>query len=92
MAVDISFDRAKRRRNLAKHGLDLADAERLFAGIHIDQLDDRFDYGEERYVTAGLLGTDVVVCVWADWGEVRRIISLRRASADEQQSFFESFD
>lgn len=88
--MDISFDGRKRRSNLAKHGLDLADAERLFAGIHIDQLDDRFDYSEDRYVTAGLLGADVAVCVWADWGDVRRIISLRRATADEQKDFFES--
>ena len=86
--MDISFDRAKRRRNLAKHGLDPADAEPSFAGVHIDQLDDRYDYGEDRYVTAGLLGAEVAVCVWADWGEVRRIMSLsRRASADEQQDF-----
>lgn len=89
--MGISFDRAKRRSNLARHGLDLADAERLFVGVHIDQFDDRFDYGEDRYVTAGLLGADVAICVWADWGDVRRIISLRRATADEQQYFFESF-
>ena len=89
--MDVSFDRGKRASNLAKHGLDLADAECLFAGVHIDQLDDRFDYGEDRYVTVGLIGADVAVCVWADWGEVRRIISLRRATADEQQAYFESF-
>jgi uncharacterized DUF497 family protein len=89
--VDIGFDSEKRRSNLVKHGLDLADADRIFVGVHIDQLDDRFAYGEDRYITAGLLGADVVICVWADWGDVRRIISLRRATADEQQDFFESF-
>lgn len=89
--MDISFDDEKRRSNLAKHGLDLADADRIFAGIHIDQLDDRHDYGEDRYVTAGLLGPDVVICVWADWDDFRRIISLRRATNDEQKAFFESF-
>jgi uncharacterized DUF497 family protein len=89
--VDIGFDEGKRRINLAKHGLDLADARRIFAGIHIDQLDDRFDYGEDRYITAGMLGPDVVICVWADWVDVKRIISLRRATADEQKAYFESF-
>lgn len=89
--MQIEFDPAKRRRNLAKHGLDFADASRLFAGIHFDMFDDQFDYGEERWVSIGLIGEAVAVCVWSQRaGGVRRIISLRKADKDEARDYFES--
>lgn len=82
---------ANRKRNLAKHGLDFADAPRLFAGLHFEMLDDRFDYGEERWVSIGLIGEHVAVCVWSPReGEKRRIISLRKADRDEARDYFES--
>ena len=46
---------AKNRSNFAKHGLDFADAELVFAGPCVTFVDNRFDYGEERFVTLGLL-------------------------------------
>jgi uncharacterized DUF497 family protein len=55
MPVVISFDPAKRASNLAKHGLDLAEAERVLAGPCESRVDDRFDYGEERWISVGLL-------------------------------------
>ena len=89
--MEIEFDPAKRKRNLAKHGLDFVDASRLFAGVHFDMLDDRFDYGEERWVSVGLVGEAVAVCVWSPRaGEKRRIISLRKADKDEARHYFES--
>jgi uncharacterized DUF497 family protein len=44
---------AKNRSNFAKHGLDFADAELVFAGPCVMFVDDRFDYWEERFVTVG---------------------------------------
>jgi uncharacterized DUF497 family protein len=62
--VDISFDPAKRERNLAKHGLDLADAGSVFAGATSTRLDTRHRYGEDRYLTIGRLAGRLVVMVW----------------------------
>ncbi|MBI4559035.1 MAG: BrnA antitoxin family protein [Candidatus Hydrogenedentes bacterium] len=45
----------KRRSNLKDHGLDFADAPWVFEGPTFTYEDDRFDYGEERFVTLGLL-------------------------------------
>ena len=45
----------KRQANLKKHGMDFADAERVFAGPTFTFEDDREDYGEQRWVTLGLL-------------------------------------
>lgn len=89
MRVIISFDPAKRESNLAKHGLDLADARELLEGPCHDRLDDRYDYGEERWMSVGLLRGDVVVCIWAELGEDEaRVISLRKATKNEQEDYF----
>jgi uncharacterized DUF497 family protein len=86
--MNVSFDPAKQQANLAKHGLDLADAADLLSGPCLERVDDRYDYGEERWVSIGLLNNAVAVCVWADWGDVARIISLRKATADEEEAWF----
>jgi uncharacterized DUF497 family protein len=57
------WDEAKNRSNFAKHGLDFADAEQVFTGSCVTFLDGRFDYGEERLITLGLLaGRAVIIC------------------------------
>jgi uncharacterized DUF497 family protein len=55
MFMEITFDPAKREATLANRGLDFADAAIVFAGPTFDAIDDRFDYGEERILTVGLL-------------------------------------
>jgi hypothetical protein len=53
--MKFSWDEAKRHRNFAKHGLDFADAKAVFNGVTFTFEDERFDYGEERFVTIGML-------------------------------------
>jgi uncharacterized DUF497 family protein len=78
----------KRQANLKNHGVDFADAERVFAGPTFTFEDDREDYGEQRWVTLGLLGTKVVVIVHTETEEEIRVISMREADKDEQLLFF----
>jgi uncharacterized protein len=59
----IVWDERKRRRTLAERGLDFAHAEQVFAGAHYTRLDNRRDYGEPRYVTAGYVNGRFVVIV-----------------------------
>ncbi|HEX6411136.1 MAG TPA: BrnT family toxin [Sphingomicrobium sp.] len=88
----ISFDPAKRARNLAKHGLDLADAGEVLEGPCIDLLDDLGGHGEERWASTGLLGYTIVVCVWTERGEGEaRIISLRKATVHEQRDYIQEY-
>ena len=90
--MKISFDPAKRARNLAKHGLDLADAGAVLEGHCIDLLDDVGEHGEERWASTGLLRSIVVVCIWAERGENEaRIISLRKATANEQKDYLSEY-
>lgn len=46
---------AKRTSNLKDHGFDFADAPRVFEESTYPFEDDRFLYGEQRFVTLGLL-------------------------------------
>ena len=83
------WDKAKNRRNLAKHGLAFEDAEQVFAGPCVTFEDDRFDYGEERLITLGFLAVRLVVIAHAPCGETTRIISMRKANRREQKLYQE---
>ena len=50
--------------------------------------DDREDYGEERWLTFGLLRGQVVVIVHTETEDEIRVISMRAAERDEQLLFF----
>jgi hypothetical protein len=87
--VEIEFDRAKREQVLRLRGLDLADAGELLLGFRLDELDERFDYGEDRWRSLGLLKGEVVACVWVSVDSTRaRIITMWKASRDEQERYF----
>ena len=60
----IEFDTVKREKTLLERGLDFADSDKVFNGLHFIARDDRFDYGEERFFTVGLLDDRIVVIVW----------------------------
>jgi uncharacterized DUF497 family protein len=83
--VKISYDPAKRDRTLAVRGLDFEDAVQVFAGKTIDYVDDRFDYAKVRWISVGLLHGRMIVVVWTRRGEVRHIISMRKANGREQE-------
>ena len=76
----IEFDTVKREKTLLERGLDFADSEKVFNGLHFIARDDRFDYGEERFFTVGLLDDRIVVIVWTPRTAARRIISMRYAN------------
>jgi len=82
------WDEAKRRSNIQKHGIDFIGIETLFAGTTVTTLDDRFDYGESRFITSGLFRGRVVVVAHTEISEVIRIISVRKATKNEEASYF----
>ena len=81
-------DEAKRQANLSKHGLDFADAEKVFAGPLVLFEDGREDYGELRMIGIGLLETVVVPIVHVESDDSIRIISMRKAESDETDLFY----
>jgi uncharacterized protein len=83
------WDEAKHLVNLDKHGIDFIDVPAVFDGDIVTIEDDRYSYGERRFVTFGLLQERVIAVVHADRGESVRIISARKATKNEQRSYFQ---
>jgi uncharacterized DUF497 family protein len=86
--MEFEWDEAKRRSNLRKHGIDFVGIEAVFEGATVTLPDDRFDYGEQRFVTFGLLDGRVVAVTHTEDAEVIRIISVRKATKNEESSYF----
>lgn len=83
------WDEAKRTVNLAKHGVDFADAPEMFTGLMLIRLDERKDYGEVRWQGLGLVQGRLMVLSYTKRGrDTIRIISLRKANSREK-TFFE---
>lgn len=86
-----SWHEPKRQITLKRRGLDFAHAEQVFMGPTFTFEDDRKDYGEQRWVSLGLLREKVVVIVHTESEDEIRIISMREADKDEQILFFSNF-
>src|SRR3954470_5159386 len=84
------WDEQKNRANAQKHGLDFTDAERVFHGPVLLDLDDRDDYGEERWVGLGILDERIISIVFTEPDvDVVRVISLRKATSHERARFYQ---
>lgn len=83
----ITFDPLKRDVTLAERGLDFRDADEVFAGQVFERIDERFEYGETRWVTVGTLRSRMVVVVWTQRGAAQHIISMRKANDREQARY-----
>jgi len=78
----------KRQANIAKHGVDFADAETIFSGYTLTAEDNRCRYGESRFLTLGLLHGQVVSVTHAPRDYDDRIISIRKATKNERYFYF----
>ncbi|NJO98257.1 MAG: BrnT family toxin [Hyellaceae cyanobacterium CSU_1_1] len=86
--MKFEWDEAKNLENIRKHEIDFADVSPRFEGEMLIELDDRFDYGEDRWFGIGFLGFGIAVVVWTERRkDVIRIISARRANRYEQKRF-----
>jgi len=84
------FDSAKDRANQAKHGVSLVLAVELDWEAALVWVDGRFEYSETRMIALAPR-TGILYCVaFVDRGEVRRIISLRRANRREVKHYVQS--
>ncbi|MGI2906044.1 BrnT family toxin [Tolypothrix sp. VBCCA 56010] len=88
--MQFEWDEAKNLENIRKHKIDFADVPTMFDGSMLIELDNRFDYGEDRWIGIGFLRNGVAVVIWTErQGDVIRIISARRANKYERQQFEE---
>ena len=85
--MEVTFDAAKSAVNTEKHGVSLG----LSVDLEWDWLlaapDTRRDYGEARMVGYAPIGARLYCVVFTDRGEMRRIISLRKANSREVRRY-----
>jgi uncharacterized DUF497 family protein len=86
--MTFEWDEKKRQINLRLHGFDFEDAERVFESETTTVADERFDYGEIRYVSFGMLQDLVVAVVYTEEDDVLRVISLRKATRNEEKEYY----
>ena len=81
---------AKARNNERLHGVSFDLAKTVFKDVFaVEQIDDREDYGEERFIVIGMAEGNVLLFVAYTEREDRiRIISARRATQHEQEDYF----
>jgi uncharacterized DUF497 family protein len=88
------WDDEKDRRNREKHGFGLEKGKEVLDDPHhVLRIDDRFAYGEYRFVAIGMTGDGVLVAVFVErTSDVTRIISVRRAEPAERRRYITSQD
>ncbi len=64
--MKFEWDEEKNKANIRKHGLDFADAWEIFEAPMLTAPDAREDYGEERWISIGLLRNFVVVITYTE--------------------------
>ncbi|HEX7407767.1 MAG TPA: BrnT family toxin [Candidatus Binatia bacterium] len=79
---------AKRKANVRKHGIDFVGAERVFDGYTVTVEDTRFEYHEHRFITFGILEGRAVAVAHTERGDSIRFISIRKATKNEEKSYF----
>ena len=90
MVLEFAWRDAKAEANLQAHGVSFDLAKTVFEDpLAVERLDDREDYGEERFVIVGMAAGGVVLFVAFTEREGRmRIVSARRATQNEQDDYF----
>jgi uncharacterized DUF497 family protein len=62
--MEFEWDESKRLANLRKHGIDFIDVPAVFYGDTVTVEDDRYGYGEQRFIAFGLLQGRVIAVVY----------------------------
>lgn len=76
------WDETKRAANIAKHKVDFEWALYIWERPTFDRPDRRQDYGEERFVTYGVVADIVLAVVWTHRDSAIRLISARKTNQD----------
>lgn len=88
--MQIEFDPDKDRANHDKHGVSIVMAVELDWDAALVWVDERFEYNETRMIALAPKAGILYYVAFVDRGEVRRIISLRRANRREVKHYVQN--
>ena len=87
--MPFEWDETKAAENYAKHGVSFETATEVFRDMFaVERLDDREDYGEDRFILIGIVDGTVLTVVYTERSDRIRIISARQATKREQDDYF----
>jgi uncharacterized protein len=88
--MEFEWHDAKAKANFETHGVSFELARTVFAdAFAIEGVDDRMDYGEERFIILGMAdGQALLFVAYTERDKHIRIISARRATQNEQNDYF----
>ena len=83
------WDSDKEQINIKKHHIDFDTAMLLFNDDYLDIIDDEHSESEERHIAIGIVDTVMylVTAIYTERRERIRIISARRATAEERRMY-----
>lgn len=82
------WDPEKSEQNRRKHGFSFGDVTGVFADEQrVTFADARQDYGEDRWITFGLIEGRLFAAAYTLRGDVVRIISARKANSRERRRY-----
>jgi uncharacterized protein len=91
--MEFEWDSGKAEANLRKHRVSFEDAARVFLDPQrIETVNDRENYGEDRWKTVGLVEPALLAVVYTVRGKdgnLIRLISARKADAHEREQYRE---
>ena len=83
--MKFDWDENKNHLNFVKHKIDFKTASGIFSDLNrIEWIDERFDYGEQRFITIGKLLNTIIIVVYTIREQTIRIISARPAKKQER--------
>lgn len=88
--MKFTWDEAKSERNFQTRGFGFDFAALIFSGSVLEAADTREDYGEIRLRAIGQIQGFILVVIYTDRGDTRRIISARLANKKER-ALWQSF-
>jgi hypothetical protein len=89
--MEFEWDPDKNERNIERRGIDFVWAIEIFHGPVIEWIDQRREYGEERWIAIGDVDTIVLTLVYTWRGTRRRIISAWKAHDHQRKAYRQSF-
>ncbi|MDO4997437.1 MAG: BrnT family toxin [Neisseria sp.] len=89
--MKISYDPIKNHKNILERGLSFDEVQDFDWENAKIALDERFDYGEKRYVAAGFLNDRLHILVFTPTHNGVRVISFRKANKREIKDYEQTF-
>ena len=85
--MSFEWHEEKREINLQRHGIDFIDAKEIWAGPVLEAASPQKQHGEDRFLAIGKVQGICITVVFTWRGNIRRLISARKARRYERENY-----